>query len=174
MYWKNGKIKKDNEFEYIQLKINEHICRNRLHQEPVCSWFSNPALQGCTRVRKIQTETVTYLENGEGFLHVTPAEQPHLVMRSVIMKLHRIRIGADSLQCRNKTKLLRIDKYIFYLIYIQSFIFEVERSMSSLKTVYWRCSFMCNPFLVSHIWIQQWQAQLLYHTGIIAFSLYLA
>lgn len=65
------------------------------------------------RVRKIQSETVTYLENGEVFLHVTPAEQPHLVMRSVIMKLHRIWIGADGLQCRNKTKLLRIDKYFF-------------------------------------------------------------
>lgn len=48
---------------------------------------------------------MTYLENREVFLHVTPAEQPDLVMRSVIMKLHRIRVGADSLQWRNNTKL---------------------------------------------------------------------
>lgn len=44
---------------------------------------------------------MTYLENGEVFLHVTPAQQPDLVMRSVVVKLDRIRVCADGLQWRN-------------------------------------------------------------------------
>lgn len=40
----------------------------------------------------------TYLESREVLLHVSPAEQPHLVVRSVIVKLHWIRVSADCLE----------------------------------------------------------------------------
>lgn len=40
----------------------------------------------------------TYLESREILLHVSPAEQPHLVMRFVIVKFHRIRVGVDRLE----------------------------------------------------------------------------
>lgn len=47
------------------------------------------------------TKTVgcwTYLESGEVLLHVAPAEEPHLVVRFVIVELDRIGVCADSLQ----------------------------------------------------------------------------
>lgn len=44
------------------------------------------------------TSITTYLECGEVLLHVSPAQHPHLVVRFVVMELHRIRISSDGLK----------------------------------------------------------------------------
>lgn len=41
---------------------------------------------------------LTYLKSGEVFLHVAPAEEPHLVVRFVVVKLDGIGVCADGLQ----------------------------------------------------------------------------
>lgn len=48
-----------------------------------------------------ETKTVgcwTYLESREVLLHVAPAEEPHLVVRFVVVELYRIGVCADGLQ----------------------------------------------------------------------------
>lgn len=48
--------------------------------------------------KKNPGDSSTYLEGREVLLHVAPAEEPHLVVRFVIVELHGVRVCADRLQ----------------------------------------------------------------------------
>lgn len=45
-----------------------------------------------------QKSDASHLKSGEVLLHVAPAQQPHLVMRLVVVELDGIRVCADSLE----------------------------------------------------------------------------